>query len=645
MLRITPNSRPQSAQSYYTTADYYTEGQELVGLWRGRGAAQLGLTGVVQKEQWGALCNHLNPTTGDPLTLRRKQDRRVGYDFNFHVPKSVSLLYVLSNDERILTAFRESVGSTMAEMETEMKTRVRASGRNEDRITGNMAWGEFTHFTARPEGGIPDPHLHAHCFVFNATYDQDEERWKAGQFGDLKRDASYFEAVFHSQLARKLEELGLATQRTAKGWELAGLEPQTLTKFSRRTTRIEKIAREKGITDAKAKGELGARTRASKADTLTMPELQSAWRSRLTDAESTQLDALTNRIGSDAIAVDMEATRDAVSRAMEHSFELASVVPKRTLLGEALKQGVGKASRESIEQLTEQQDLIHAERKGQALVTTKRVLEEESKMLRFAQEGRGMCRPISTSPLDFHRQWLNDQQKAAVRHVLESRDRVVLIRGAAGTGKTTMMQETKEAIEAAGQRVMAFAPSAGASRGVLRQEGFETADTVARLLVDPTMQREANGAILWIDEAGLLGTKTMRELFDLADTLDARIVLSGDKRQHGAVERGAALRLLEDEAGLKPAEIKEIQRQKTKYKAAVKDLSEGKVRQGFARLDALGWIREVDDAERDKALAESYIDTVKEGKSALVVSPDARGRWPDHQRNPSPASNARHARR
>ncbi len=63
------------------------------------------------------------------LTLRQKTNRRVGYDFNFHVPKSVSILYGLTNDDRILDAFRESVDATMRDMETEMKTRVRSDGR------------------------------------------------------------------------------------------------------------------------------------------------------------------------------------------------------------------------------------------------------------------------------------------------------------------------------------------------------------------------------------------------------------------------------------------------------------------------------------------------------------------------------------
>jgi hypothetical protein len=50
----------------------------------------------------------------------------------------------------------------MQELEVEMQTRVRQNKKDEDRMTGNMVWAEFVHFTARPaeENLVPDPHLH-----------------------------------------------------------------------------------------------------------------------------------------------------------------------------------------------------------------------------------------------------------------------------------------------------------------------------------------------------------------------------------------------------------------------------------------------------------------------------------------------------
>ena len=120
-----------------------------------------------------------------------------------------------------------------------MKTRVRQGRKDEDRATGNMAWAEFIHTTARPVDGVPDPQLHAHVFVFNTTWDEEEQRWKAGQFSELKRDAPYFQAAFRVRLAGKLQDLGFGVERKREDFEIAGIPPSAIKGFSRRTELIE----------------------------------------------------------------------------------------------------------------------------------------------------------------------------------------------------------------------------------------------------------------------------------------------------------------------------------------------------------------------------------------------------------------------
>src|SRR5580658_2618220 len=152
MIRVTQQDSAGDAKRYYATADYYSQGQEIVGRWGGKGAVLLGLDGSVDKFSFERLCDNLNPKTGEPLTVRTRSERTVGYDFTFSVPKSVSLLYAMSGDKEILGAFRGAVDETMRELEAEMKTRVRRRGQDTDRVTGNMAWAEFIHTTSRPVG-------------------------------------------------------------------------------------------------------------------------------------------------------------------------------------------------------------------------------------------------------------------------------------------------------------------------------------------------------------------------------------------------------------------------------------------------------------------------------------------------------------
>jgi ATP-dependent exoDNAse (exonuclease V) alpha subunit len=199
-----------------------------------------------------------------------------------------------------------------------------------------------------------------------------------------------------------------------------------------------------------------------------------------------------------------------------------------------------------------------------------------------------------------------------------------------------MMLEACEALAStSGKKVFTFAPSSEAVE-VLRKEGahgqspsLALAETVQMLLLSEQKQKEVEGQILWIDEAGLLSAKDFRKLAEFAEKTHSRIILSGDVAQHRAVERGDLLRLLEKETPLRTAHLSQIRRQQiSEYRSAVESLSQGEAATGFDKLDALGAIREIEDrAERSHTLAETYLAKVEAGKTALIVAPThAEGR-------------------
>src|SRR5690606_39433933 len=77
---------------------------------------------------------------------------------------------------------------------------------------------------------------------------------------------------------------------------------------------------------------------------------------------------------------------------------------------------------------------------------------------------------------------------------------------------TSLMKEAVDLMNKAGKKVTVVAPTAQASRGVLREEGFQAATTVAQLLVDKDMQTGLDNQVLWVDEAGLqIGRASGRE--------------------------------------------------------------------------------------------------------------------------------------
>lgn len=630
MLRIITSASVNQAKKYYseglTREGYYSQGQEMAGEWGGLGSLRLGLHGMVDKETFISLCDNLHPDTGLPLTSRQKDNRRVGYDFNFNAPKSVTLAYEWTKDERILKVFRESVRETMEELELEAAARVRTGGRNEDRTTGNLTWAEFIHFTARPVDGIPDPHLHAHCFAFNATFDDQEDKWKAAQFGNIKFDASYYEAAFRARLANGLRELGLEIEPVGGSFELGGVSRSLIEKFSRRAAVVKSKEKELGITSAEERDGLAALTRERKVKDLSRNELHTLWWEKLTPDEERELNGLKQVLEREATlgwtrpSLNPELNRQAVSFALEHIFERASVVTERELITEALKWGYGRATLAGVKGAVQAVPLIRTEQEGIQYITTQEVLEEENRMVVRCQNGRGH-HPAIHPGWTIQNQLLNSQQKEAVLHVLRSRDLITGISGKAGTGKTTLLHEAKRGIEAAGQRLYVFAPTAEAARVVLRSQGFEQAETVAQLLASPYLQEQAAGAVWWVDEAGLLSSHVMDQFLRLADRLQARVVLVGDIGQHHAVERGQAFDLLQKFGGMSVASVEKIQRQKGAYKRAVEQIADRNFEAAFDTLEQMGAFRVLPMYDLQKELASDYLCSIEKGQSALVVSP------------------------
>ena len=330
----------------------------------------MGLKGTVGKVPFGWLCKNVNPKTRQRVTVMRRSKLTVGYTFRFSVSKSVSLLYGVSGDCAILDAFRTAVDESMREMEREMKTRVRKGHRNADRIPGNMVWAEFIHTASCPVDGRCDPQLHAYVFVFNMTWDEEEERWKAGKFRDLKGDAPYFQAAFRVRVANKLQDLGLRVEQKRNDFEIAGIPTKLLKRFSRRTELIERLAGERGITNPKWKAELGPKTREKrKGAPWDIRALRRQWKKRLTRRERAVLTAVCRREKPYTGQVNGEAL--AVDHAIARCFVREAAASERKLLTEALQRGIGAVSIESVARELGDRPLIWSDVAGRKMATLK----------------------------------------------------------------------------------------------------------------------------------------------------------------------------------------------------------------------------------------------------------------------------------
>ena len=645
MLRITTSASAKAAENYFKEAlakgDYYFDEQEIVGIWGGKGAELLDLSGPLSKEAFIGLLNNRCPD-GSKLTERNAPNRRAGYDFTFDVPKSVSILQALKQDPEITSAMQMAAQATMVDIEMEMHARVRKGGAFHDRQTGNMIWGTFTHFTSRPAPaahglpkGAPDPQLHMHVYAINATFDEKENQWKAGEFSRIKRDAPYYQAVFHTRLAGELQKLGYDITPTADAFEITGIGREINKRFSRRTAEIEMAAEIMGITDAARKGALGARIRRGKESDVPMSQLRTLWKSVLTPKESSGLD-LISRLAAKSKGklrlADGKAAEEGIDYAISHELERVSETSERRLLATALCRSIGRADVQAVERAyREKQGVLRAEIAGEKRLSTREILAEERELFGLVREGRGSVPALSRGEYRFKNHLFRDplkdttEQRQAVRHVMESQDWAVGIVGRAGTGKTTLLKEVREGLKETGHNLVLCAPTAEASRGVLREEGFSRAETVKKLLNDEKLHQALNGGVLWVDEAGMIGNRDLLALMSLAKEKGAqKVVLAGDHRQIRSVPRGDSFRLLE-ENGLKVVQLENIQRQKNpNLKAAVEAISQGEVGKGFRALEREKAIIEMPEEEkRHKALATTFVRESIGNKPArsLVISP------------------------
>ena len=142
------------------------------------------------------------------------------------------------------------------------------------------------------------------------------------------------------------------------------------------------------------------------------------------------------------------------------------------------------------------------------------------------------------------------------------------------------------------------------------------------------------GSVVVVDEAGQIGGKQMHELLSFVQANGGRVILSGDTRQHGAVEASDALRAIERYAGLEAARLTKIRRQNPKagetkserkrikqYRAAVRKAQSGQYAESFDRLDRLGAIAECRtiDEQRERLVAD-YLALAERKKSTVIVS-------------------------
>ncbi|OMG80723.1 MobF family relaxase [Achromobacter xylosoxidans] len=286
-LKTVHRSAATRASHYYADQkdDYYSR-DGTAAQWQGKGADMLGLTGTVQQEEFlRALRGDFGSDVHLSRSIRLDSQARAALDITFSPPKSVSIQALVGKDGAVIDAHDRAVSSALNFLEKELlRARQTVDGVTSTERTGNAVIAKFRHETARPtEGAYSDPQLHTHALLMNLTQRADGS-WVAISNDEIYRLKSMMEAVYHADLATRLEKSGMAIRYVGKTFELAHISRHQIEGFSKRTQDINAELAAMGESRMTAshalKQTIALKTRYGKAPEITRETLQKDWESQ-----------------------------------------------------------------------------------------------------------------------------------------------------------------------------------------------------------------------------------------------------------------------------------------------------------------------------------------------------------------------------
>ncbi len=583
MLRVTT----VYAGSASATAKYYTKyltqaPGEQAGVWSGAQAAGLGLSGEVSTDALERLLTGCDPLTGvtlgnlllDRTTANGTVIRAVaGFDATVSAPKSLSVWWALTGDEGLAECHDVAVAAVVDYLERYgSTTRIRSNGGRLHPDSRGLIVAAFRQTTSR----LDDPQLHTHL-VISSKVQTDGGRWLALDARVLKQHQRAFGGLYQSVLRAELtHRYGVAFAEIVNGQaEIAGVPTELVEQFSKRAAQVWGELQVKVAEFRQREGrhpskfEHAALEREAAADTRLhksangVPDLPTRWRGEaagigITAESLGQSIAQAARSVSTPVKVTVAEVIDDLSaeRSAWHRMDILRAVtdrlrPQPGMSGERWSRLVDRAVDRVLGEcvvLDPDGDGTRRGSDGRSVwiepvapqVTSRQVLAQEEAILTWVFDAQLDDLSPSTTVTCGGLDVLQADAAAAVA----GEDRVVVIVGPAGTGKTTTLHAAVNDLQRHSRPVLGVAPTAKAAKVLGRETGMHT-DTVAKLLHEwarpdgPRPQWQLrSGTTLIVDEAGMLSTPNLHQLTELATSEQWRVVLVGDHRQLQAVGRG-----------------------------------------------------------------------------------------------------------
>jgi hypothetical protein len=492
----------------------------------------------------------------------------------------------------------------------------RGNGTNTWVATEGLIGAAFEHRSSR----CGDPQLHTHVVVANLLHGRDG-KWSALNTREIytqARTAGFvYQAVLRGELTRTL---GVSWGPVRNGQaDITGLPPELLRLFSKRRQQIEAQLALVGLDGPAAAQAATLATRPAKQHIQDGVGLQERWKAEAHAAgfPSDIVEQVLHRAATVQVA---RAGREAAGAVGPLTAELADALLAPTGLTEK------RASfdrRDLLRGVCEQLPAGTPVRlRGlRALATrvlrddrvvpllgdaplaarrysTRELLTLETDALALARRlaGTPTTEPqerlgaIGVSALQAAQQQaaavgLSGEQQQLVQRLLSSGAGVEVVVGAAGSGKTAALAVAARAWTQAGISVQGTALAAIAAR-VLEDSAGIPSRSLQRLLnqTDPGADGAVRrlqavlppGGVLVVDEAGMVGTRTLHHLLTLAEQTRTKLVLVGDPKQLPEIDAGGLFATLA--ARLPAVTLTRNQRQQHPWEQrALRELRDGDV--------------------------------------------------------------------
>jgi Ti-type conjugative transfer relaxase TraA len=612
MLSIKSLGAADSAlAAYYESLardDYYENGGEPPGIWHGQLAAGLALHGKVRPGQLAAAFQGCHPITGEALAKNAGSAHKAGWDLTFSAPKSVSLVWALSSDEHqaeIAAAHEAAVARTIAYME-------RKAFRSRDRTDPGAGRGAilavvYQHGTSREL----DPQLHSHVVVANLGRRIDGS-WCALDFDSRWKMAAG--ALYRAELTSQLRRLGYGIERDGNSFMIQGIGKDITDAFSTRRHQIVEALEQTGHAGAKAASVAALHTRKAKGE-VDRQVLIPLWRrqaaeagldtqalGRLHENRSSQMNSSSIQVkSSEDIAFDeivagltrgnstftrmqLEMTVATAAQGILSANEIESMIHQKI---QEKQRDLGPLGLVRLHMPVADSRKDH----GVEHYTTREMMEIERSIIDGAQSRKGESRHIvSAAPGLLAYPQLSSEQIQGLRHVTESDHGVSIVRGLAGTGKSTLLAAARVAWTAAGHNVIGCALAGKATDGLEAGSGIRS-QTLHSLIaeLDAGARLLSANDVLVIDECGMVGSRQLKKIMDHIHESGSKGILVGDPLQLQPVEAGGMFRYLSDELGY--AELREIRRQqKAADRHMIRGLLDGNVTDVLDELKQRGML-------------------------------------------------------